>query len=76
MCLITAIAVVEGTVGKLAARADFDLDTDEPDRVTWWGALIPGGQGEAMMAEAMAQLRAQGHKDVEAPEGPRRWVRG
>jgi hypothetical protein len=29
-----------------------------------------------MMAEAMAQLRAQGHKDVEAPAGPQRWVRG
>ena len=83
MCLISAtIAVVEGTVGKLAAHPDFDLDTDEPGRVTWWGALIPDGQREAMMAEAMAQLRAQGHKDVkdvndvEAPEGPQRWVRG
>ena len=77
MCLITAtIAVEEDTVGKLAARPDFDRDTDEPDRVTWWGALIPDGQREAMMAEAMAQLRAQGHKDVAAPEGPERWVRG
>jgi hypothetical protein len=77
MCLITApIAVEEGTVGKLAARPDFDLDTGEPDRVTWWGALIPDGQREAMMAEAMAQLRAQGHKDVEAPGGPQRWVWG
>ena len=77
MCLITAtIAVVKGTIGKLAARADLDLDTDEPDRVTWWGALVPGGQRKAMMAEAMAQLRAQGRKDVEAPEGPQRWVRG
>lgn len=28
------------------------------------------------MAEAMAQLRAQGHEDVEAPAGPQRWVRG
>ncbi len=37
MCLITAtIAVAEGTIGKLAARPDFDLDTDEPDRA-------PGG---------------------------------
>lgn len=77
MCLITAtIAVQEGTAGKLAARPDFDRDSDEPDRVTWWGALIPDGQREAMMAEAMAQLRAQGHKDVEAPAGPQRWVRG
>jgi hypothetical protein len=77
MCLISAtIAVEDGTVGKLAARPDFDLDTDEPDRVTWWGALIPDGQREAMMAEAMAQLRAQGHRHVEAPEGPQRWVRG
>jgi hypothetical protein len=77
MCLITAtIAVEEGTAGQLAARPDFDSDSDEPDRVTWWGALIPDGQREAMMAEAMAQLRAQGHKDVEAPAGPQRWVRG
>jgi len=77
MCLISAtIAVEEGTVGKLAARTDFDRDSDELDRVTWWGALIPDGQREAMMAEAMAQLRAQGHKDVEAPAGPQRWVRG
>jgi hypothetical protein len=37
MCLITAtIAVVEGRVGKLAARRHFDLDTDEPER-------LPGG---------------------------------
>ena len=77
MCLISAtIAVEEGTIGKLAARPDFVRDSDEPDRVTWWGALIPDGQREAMMAEAMAQLRAQGHKEVEAPEGPQRWVRG
>jgi hypothetical protein len=77
MCLISAtIAVEEGTAGKLAARPDFDRDSGEPDRVTWWGALIPDGQREAMMAEAMAQLRAQGHRQVEAPEGPQRWVRG
>lgn len=77
MCLISAtIAVAEGTAGKLTARPDFDRDTDEPDGVTWWGALIPDGQREAMMAEAMAQLRAQGHQHVEAPEGPHRWVRG
>jgi hypothetical protein len=77
MCLISAtITVEEGTAGKLAARPDFDRDSDESDRITWWGALIPDGQREAMMAEAMAQLRAQGHKDVEAPEGPQRWVRG
>jgi hypothetical protein len=77
MCLISAeIAVEEGMVGKLAARPDFDRDSDEPDRVTWWGALIPDGQREAMMAEAVAQLRAQGHQDAEAPAGPQRWVRG
>jgi hypothetical protein len=77
MCLISAtIAVADGTAGKLAARPDFDRDSDEPDRVTWWGALIPDAQRGAMMAEAMAQLRAQGHQHVEAPEGPQRWVRG
>jgi len=77
MCLISAtIAVEEGTAGKLTARPDFDRDGDEPDRVTWWGALIPDGQREAMVAEAMAQLRAQGHQDVEAPAGLQRWVRG
>ena len=77
MCLISAtIAVEEGTAGQLAARPDFDRDSDEPDRVTWWGALIPDGQREAMMAEAMAQLRDEGHKDVEASGGPQRWVRG
>jgi hypothetical protein len=77
MCLISAtIAVEDGTAGRLAARPDFDCDSDEPDRVTWWGALIPDSQREAMMAEAIAQLRAQGHKDVEAPAGPQRWVRG
>ena len=77
MCLISAtIAVEEGTAGQLAARPDFDRDSDEPDRVTWWGALIPDGQREAMMAEAMAQLRDEGHKDVETSGGPQRWVRG
>ena len=76
-CLITAtIAVQEGTAAKLAERPDFDLDTDEPDSVTWWGALIPDGQREAMMAEAMPQLRAQGHQDFVEPIGPQRWVRG
>ena len=77
MCLISAtIAVEEGTSGNLAARPDFDRDSDEPDRVTWWGALIPDGQRKAMMADAMAQLRAQGHQDVEAPDGPQRWGTG
>jgi hypothetical protein len=76
MCLITAtIAVEDGVVDKLATRRDFERANDEPDRFTWWGALIPDSQREAMMAEAVAQLRAQGH-DVEAPEGPQRWVRG
>jgi hypothetical protein len=43
MCLITAtIAVPEGTAVKLAARPGFDLDIDEPDRVTWWGRADPG----------------------------------
>jgi hypothetical protein len=42
MCLITAMIVVhEGMAAKLAERPDFDLDTGEPDRITWWGALIP-----------------------------------
>lgn len=77
MCLISAtIAVEEGTAGQLAARPDFDRDSGEPDRVTWWGALIPDGQRKAMMAEAMAQLRDEGHQDVETSGGPQRWVRG
>jgi hypothetical protein len=77
MCLISAtIAVEDGTAGRLVARPDFDRDSDEPDRVTWWGVLIPDGQREALMAEAMAQLRAQGHQDAVAPAGPQRWVRG
>jgi hypothetical protein len=77
MCLITAtIAVSDGTADRLAARPDFDFTSDEPDRITWWGALIPDGQREAMMAEAVAQLRAQGHRDVEPSAGPQRWVRG
>jgi hypothetical protein len=77
MCLISAtIAVEEGTVGKLAARPDFGRDSDDPDQLTWWGALIPDGQREAMMAEAMAQLRAQGHQDAGAHEGSQRWIRG
>ena len=77
MCLITAtIAVQEGTAAKLAERPDFDLDTDERDSVTWWGALIPEGQREAMMAEAIPQLRAQSHQDVAEPLDPQRWVQG
>ncbi len=77
MCLISAtIAVRDWTAARLAARPDFDVDPADPDRITWWGALIPDGQRQAMMAEAVAQLRAQGHRDVEPPEGPRRWVRG
>ena len=77
MCLITAtIAVGAGIAEKLAARRDFDADAEDPSRITWWGALIPEGQREAMMAEAVARLRAAGHKDVEVPLGPQRWVRG
>jgi hypothetical protein len=77
MCLITAtIAVGAGAAEKLAARRDFDVDADDPSRITWWGALIPEGQREAMMAEAVAQLRAEGHKHVEVPQGSQRWVRG
>ncbi len=77
MCLITAtIAVGDGTADRLAARPDFERDDAEPDRITWWGRLIPDGQRKAMMAEAVAQLRAQGHKDIEVPDGPQRWVRG
>ena len=77
MCLITAtIAVGTGAADRLAARPDFEPDADEPERITWWGALIADGQRETMMAEAAAQLRAQGHRDVELPEGPQRWVRG
>jgi hypothetical protein len=77
MCLITAtIAAGAGVAEKLAARRDFDVDADDPSRITWWGALIPEGQRKAMMAEAVAQMRAEGHKHVEVPEGPQRWVRG
>ncbi len=77
MCLISAtIAVGEGTAARLAARHDFEVSSDEPDRITWWGALIPDDQRDAMMAEAAAQLRAQGHQDIEPNEGPQRWVRG
>jgi hypothetical protein len=77
MCLITAtIAVGGGAADWLAARPDFEPDADEPERITWWGALIPDDQRETMMAEAAAQLRAQGHQDVELPEEPQRWVRG
>jgi len=77
MCLITAtITAGAGVAEKLAARRDFDADADDPGRITWWGAVIPEGQREAMMAEAVAQLRAEGHKHVEVPQGPQRWVRG
>ena len=59
MCLITAtIAVEEGTAGQLAARPDFDRDSDEPDRVTWWGALIPDGQAMLRQFEYEAGLLA------------------
>ncbi len=77
MCFITAtIAVGEGVAERLAARRDFELGADDPGTITWWGAPIPEGQRNAMMAEAVAQLRAQGHGDVELPSGPQRWVRG
>lgn len=77
MCLITAtIAADAGVAEKLAARRDFEADAEDPSQITWWGALIPEGQRKAMMAEAVARLRAEGHKDVEVPQGPQRWVRG
>jgi hypothetical protein len=69
MCLISAtIAVEDGTAGKLAAGPDFDCDSDEPDRVTWWGALIPDSQREAMMAEAIAQLRPRDTRMSRRPQ--------
>jgi hypothetical protein len=70
MCLITAtIAVGDGTPERLAARPDFQADADEPGRITWWGTLIPDGQREVTMAEAVARLRAEGHADIEVPDG-------
>jgi hypothetical protein len=81
MCLITAqirVSDSEQAVTQLAARPDFDRDPDDHTRVTWYGLQIPDAQSAAMLAEARAQLRAQGYADtdIEDPGTPQRWIRG
>jgi len=81
MCLIKArIAVRDGEVlaERLAGHRDFSADEDDPAALVWYGREVPVGQRDALLAEAVAQLRAQGHSgtDIELPAGPQRWVRG
>ena len=44
MCLTTATIACRMVWSANWRRRDFDLDTDEPDRFTWLGALIPSQQ--------------------------------
>jgi tetratricopeptide (TPR) repeat protein len=81
MCLLTArirVSDSEQVAGRLAARPDFERDAEDPARITWYGQRIPEAQRAAMLAEAMAQLRAEGYPgaDIDEPRGPERWIRG
>jgi hypothetical protein len=81
MCLVTAqikVSDSEQAARRLAARPDFERDDDDPALVTWYGQQIAASQSAAMLAEATAQLRADGHPDagIGEPRGPERWVRG
>ncbi len=60
------------------ARPDFERDADDQTRVTWYGLRIPDAQRAAMLAEARAQLRADGYPDadIEDPTRPQHWIRG
>ncbi|HVB27397.1 MAG TPA: hypothetical protein VNE21_05750, partial [Mycobacteriales bacterium] len=51
----------------------------DPQMCTWLGAQMPADQRRAMLAEARAQLRAQGVAEAELPvadDEPGRWIRG
>jgi len=81
MCLVTGqirVSDSEQAAKQLAARPDFERDTDDQTRVTWYGLRIPDAQRAAMLAEARAQLRTDGYPDagIEDPRTPQRWIRG
>jgi len=81
MCLITAqirVSDSEQAANQLADRPDFERDADDQTRVTWYGLRVPDAQRAAMLAEARAQLVADGYQDadIEDPATPQRWIRG
>lgn len=81
MCLIKARIAVRDAgalADRLAARPDFSLDPADPAQLSWLGREIPAGQQAAMLAEADAELQAQGLAgvDLRSAEGPQRWVQG
>jgi len=81
MCLVTAEIAVndsEQVSDRLAARAGFERDPNDPAHIIWYGIGIPGTQQKGMLAQAKAQLGARGlaPADLDESEGPQRWVRG
>jgi hypothetical protein len=81
LCMIKArvrIRDAPEVAARLATHPDISTEPDGDGRMSWLGRDIPAGQRAAMLAEARAQLRAQGHPDAEItdPDGPQRWVRG
>lgn len=62
MCLITAEIAVndsEQVSDRLAARAGFERDPNDPAHIIWYGIGIPGTQQKGMLAQAKAQLGAR-----------------
>lgn len=80
MCLITArVSVSDGELAarRLAGRPDFEADADDKARLVWYGQSIPAAERAAMLAEALAQVRAAGYQDAELEQADgQRWIRG
>ncbi len=81
LSLITARVAVQDAsdvAARLAVHPDFEADPEDEGRWSWLGREVPAAQRAAMLAEARAQLRAEGHADSDLLEldGPNRWVRG
>ena len=81
LCMISARVAVRdaaNVMARLAAHPDFEAHAEGAGRLTWLGHEVPAAQRKAMLAEAVAQLQAQGHTDIdtEGPADANRWVRG
>jgi hypothetical protein len=81
LCMISARLAVRdaaSVMARLAAHPDFEAQAEDASRLTWLGDEVPAAQRKAMLAEAVAQLQAQGHTDIDtAGQGEaNRWVRG
>jgi hypothetical protein len=80
LCMIKARVAVRDAadvMARLAAHPDFDAQPEDASQLTWLGHEVPAAQRKAMLAEAVAQLQAQGHTDIDpGPADANRWVRG